>query len=268
MKTKLLLIPMLVLLLTGCNSMSKISDLKDIEGKTLAHHVSYDASRRGSLIFTDKEGRVIVISEPPPDVATKLATELGAKADIIGKANIDLYLQTTKSIAELGRRTSAVNILRDALYKLTELKLRDNGLDGQTTALFNKILEAVKDISYVELQNAKTETEQAEAEKSKAKAKEALLTNNIVSFDNEAAQQLENQAFELLLDKKYSEAKEKFKTVDEIFPKYHSAYDIYRYLKNNESEADDKKILQDIYSKYRWGMPIRYQLEIRERIAE
>ncbi|HIC8646180.1 TPA: hypothetical protein ACW7X5_003452, partial [Elizabethkingia meningoseptica] len=153
MKLKILHFLLLILGLYGCAPVSKISDLTNTNGQVLAHHVSYDASRRGSIIFTDKQGKIIVISEPPPDVATKLATELGAKADVIGKVNTELYLQTTKSIAELGKRTSAVNILRDALYKLSELKLKNDSLDKQTVALFMKILDVAQSVSQVELQN-------------------------------------------------------------------------------------------------------------------
>ncbi|MEL7677315.1 hypothetical protein PF438_11370 [Elizabethkingia meningoseptica] len=78
MKLKILHFLLLILGLYGCAPVSKISDLTNTNGQVLAHHVSYDASRRGSIIFTDKQGKIIVISEPPPDVATKLAKELGA----------------------------------------------------------------------------------------------------------------------------------------------------------------------------------------------
>ncbi|OPC32056.1 hypothetical protein BAX97_12280 [Elizabethkingia meningoseptica] len=267
MKLKILHFLLLILGLYGCAPVSKISDLTNTNGQVLAHHVSYDASRRGSIIFTDKQGKIIVISEPPPDVATKLATELGAKADVIGKVNTELYLQTTKSIAELGKRTSAVNILRDALYKLSELKLKNDSLDKQTVALFMKILDVAQSVSQVELQNEIKETAKAETEKIEAKTKEALATGTTPNFDNETAQQLENEAFEFLLDKKYPEAKDKFKAVDDISPAFHSAYEIYRYLKNIEGKGHNHtEILKEIYTKYRWRMPLKYQVEIKKVI--
>ncbi|WP_294213279.1 hypothetical protein [uncultured Chryseobacterium sp.] len=269
MKTKIVFILSYISVLSGCSSTSRISDLRNEKGKIQAHHVSYDASRRGSLIFTDDKGKMIVISEPPPDVATKLATELGAKADVMNKVNAELYLQTTKSIAELGKRTSAVNILRDALYKLTELKLNNDTIDDRTFRLFNEILDVAKNVSYAELQSEMTETAKAETEKSKAKAQEAILTNSVVSLDNEKAQQLENQAFDSLLDKKYDAAKEKFKEIDTIFPSYHSAYEIYRYLKSIENQnLDQKSILKEIYKKYVWKIPLKYQIEMKKIINE
>ncbi|WP_336664527.1 hypothetical protein [Elizabethkingia meningoseptica] len=267
MKLKILHFLLLILGLYGCAPVSKISDLTNTNGQVLAHHVSYDASRRGSIIFTDKQGKIIVISEPPPDVATKLATEIGAKADVFGKVNSELYLQTTKSIAELGRRTSAVNILRDALYKLSELKLKNDSLDKQTVALFIKILDVAQSVSQAELQNEIKETTKAETERIEAKTREALVTGTPANFDNEIAQQLENEAFEFLLDKKYSEAKDKFKAVDATFPAFHSAYEIYRYLKSIDGKGlNHTEILKEIYAKYRWRMPLKYQIEIKKII--
>ncbi|HIC8646026.1 TPA: hypothetical protein ACW7X5_003295, partial [Elizabethkingia meningoseptica] len=92
-------------------------------------------------------------------------------------------------------------------------------------------------------------------------------TGTTPNFDNETAQQLENEAFEFLLDKKYPEAKDKFKAVDDISPAFHSAYEIYRYLKNIEGKGHNHtEILKEIYTKYRWRMPLKYQVEIKKVI--
>lgn len=166
----------LLTLLFSCNSMTKITNLKN--EKSILHHVSYDASKRGSLIFKDeKTGNIILISEPPPDVATKLATELKANANINDKASAELYLNTTKTIAELGKRTASVNILRDALYKLSEMKMKDGNLDNNTLTLFDKILTITENISKTELQNAEKETKDAETKLSNAKTLENISSS-------------------------------------------------------------------------------------------
>lgn len=95
------------------------------------------------MIYKDAKNNLVVISEPPPDVATKLATDLGAKVNVNGAVETEAYLSTSKAIAELGKRTAAVNMLRDALYKMSEMSLSQT-LDSTTVKLFNKILTGRK----------------------------------------------------------------------------------------------------------------------------
>ncbi|AQX84730.1 hypothetical protein I6H88_17485 [Elizabethkingia bruuniana] len=83
----------------------------------------YDTTRRGSMLYVDKNQRIRMLSENPPDAALQTITEItakvkGLKGDI-GEAEAAFKAQ--KSIAELGKRTAAVNMLRDALYRLNEL---------------------------------------------------------------------------------------------------------------------------------------------------
>lgn len=86
---------------------------------TWAH---YDASKRGSMIYVDKSGNVRILAENPPDAAIQSITEISAKVgEIKGVGSVDAALKTQRSIAELGKRTAAVNMMRDALYRLNEM---------------------------------------------------------------------------------------------------------------------------------------------------
>ncbi len=83
----------------------------------------YDATRRGSMLYVDKNQRVRMLSENPPDAAIQSITEIsakikGLKGDV---GEVEAAFKAQKSIAELGKRTAAVNMLRDALYRLNEL---------------------------------------------------------------------------------------------------------------------------------------------------
>lgn len=83
----------------------------------------YDATRRGSMLYVDKNQRIRMLSENPPDAA--METIMGITAKVkglqgdIGEAEAAFNAQ--KSIADLAKRTAAVNMLRDALYRLNEL---------------------------------------------------------------------------------------------------------------------------------------------------
>lgn len=186
--TKVLIVIFFAYQLTSCSSMSKISKIKNQYGKTKATHVSYDASRRGSLIY-ENDGKMTMLSEPPPDIATKLATDLGAKVNGVDELDIEAYLSTSKEIASLGKRTASVNMLRDALYKLSEMRMSGN-IDADTKELFCEILGAIKEMHKLEMEAEKTaqkaeETKQKEAETKKVEAQteQYLLKNNF--YDNE-----------------------------------------------------------------------------------
>ncbi|WP_420399638.1 hypothetical protein [Flagellimonas sp.] len=86
---------------------------------TWAH---YDATKRGSMIYVDGNGNVRILAENPPDAAIQSITEISAKVGSVeGVENIEAALKTQRSIAELGKRTAAVNMMRDALYRLNEM---------------------------------------------------------------------------------------------------------------------------------------------------
>ena len=90
-------------------------------GKGTFFWSQYDATRRGSMMFVDNKNRVRVLAENPPDVAIQSITSITAKLKRGEKIDATLALETNKSIAELGKRTASVNMLRDALYRLNEL---------------------------------------------------------------------------------------------------------------------------------------------------
>jgi len=131
MKTKILIL-LPFLLLTGMvwgqhkkasiTQLRMFTDKKDSLQPTL-FWAQYDATRRGSMLYIDKNQRVRMLSENPPDAAIQSITEITAKVSglkgDVGEAEAAFKAQ--KSIAELGKRTAAVNMLRDALYRLNEL---------------------------------------------------------------------------------------------------------------------------------------------------
>lgn len=89
---------------------------------------TYDATRRSSFIKMDP-GRITVLAEVQPDAALELARSFSATANAkmakgdLSSGDVNLQSASFQSIAELGKRTIAVNMQRDALYRLSEMFL-------------------------------------------------------------------------------------------------------------------------------------------------
>ena len=229
MKTKLLLLLLLTILLNSCSMMSfrnnkargnagivRIPQYKtDSSGTFLWSH--YDATKRGSVMFV-KDGKIRVLAENSPDAAIQSITAItakvkGLKGDI-GEAEAAFNIQRT--IAQLGKRTAAVNMLRDALYRLNEMYYAtvdekeytrklflENKINKETykifadedkasiktlsedklVKLFQTIIDKVSEISIAE-SSSETKISEAESlanvEKSKAELKKYEALINIV----------------------------------------------------------------------------------------
>lgn len=139
MKTKKSMFFVLIICITGCSSFRDASfknnrargdaglvrvnqftnNKKDTAGTFMWSH--YGATKRGSLMYIDKGGKIRVLAENPPDAAVQSITNIIASAKVDGKVDASLAYKTSKSIAELGKRTAGVNMLRDALYRLNEM---------------------------------------------------------------------------------------------------------------------------------------------------
>jgi hypothetical protein len=69
----------------------------------------------------------------------------------------------------------------------------------------------------------------------------------------------EKEAFTYLLNKDLVKAEKAFGEVDSIYPAFHQAYEISRYLKRKEdsfnNEVEIKNILSHIISELNWGAP-------------
>ncbi len=112
-----------------------------------SYHISYDATRRGNFI-TLENGKVITsLAEVQPDVALANAIEITSKLKQGEKLDAEQMTKITESLTVLGERTAAVNILRDALFRLEEHCLNQKGNCGKEYwDRFDAILEAVKEM--------------------------------------------------------------------------------------------------------------------------
>jgi hypothetical protein len=101
----------------------------------------YDATKRGSMMYIDKDGKVRILAENPPDAAIQSITSITSSANVDGKVDAKLAFETSKSIAELGKRTAAVNMLRDALYRLNEIYYASKDERDETKKILEKAID-------------------------------------------------------------------------------------------------------------------------------
>jgi hypothetical protein len=242
---KNLLFLIIAVLVTSCNVKNLISEngykAKGItlKGDKRITFIKYDATLKKSY----------TLSEPPPDAilekATNLANSLSlknetSKTDLSTEQKVEL----ANKVISLGERTVAVNILRDALFRLSEMNLNNNNekLEEGYKSLFDSILSASKEIALAD--KAKAEAQKVEAEVKKI---------NALGIGD-----LESQAFEFLLKKDLENSKLSFKKSFEIFPSYHNVDEINKLLSNytidNITQEDWNYIFKTINEKYSWKL--------------
>jgi hypothetical protein len=175
MINRLIAIAAIMITASGCTTpeITRLGDQRDYKSET--YLATFDAQKRASVIHIspqritrcsnptentntckekladDIQEYVRVISEPPPDVIVTSVVDLLGKMDFgkagsAGSASGELKANIAQSVTELGKRTAAVNILRDALYRLQEMR-NNNHINSDEIGLFEKILAAATTIA-------------------------------------------------------------------------------------------------------------------------
>lgn len=117
--------------------------------------------KRGALIYKDKTGKVFTVSEVQPDVAISSILELSSNLKQGEEFTAEQTVNITRTVAQLGERTEAVNILRDALHRLSEIRNNSGNIDKETKEIFESILSTVKEIIATDKIKAETELNQS-----------------------------------------------------------------------------------------------------------
>lgn len=233
---------LLILTLASCKHrmvLREIIDTPELKAKVSNN----DALRRNSY-FIVQNGRAITLSEPPPDAAISQITEITNKLKLTDKVDTEQSVKLTEALTSLGQRTVAVNILRDALFRLNEHNVNSSKpMDNMTYELFNKILNVSSDI--------------AEADKDNAKAKATNAQTELIRVSDVIA--MENQAYENLTQKDWAAALKGFKDVEKKYPSYHNAYEIgnllQKYQNKTMTESDWREVFKKVLKDYSWKMP-------------
>lgn len=140
---------LLAILLYGCSTTQKIN-VPDA-GVTV---IDYGPDRRGAYLMKTDEGKHIIVSEPAPDVALEITASLGVSAKTIGNlADPNLKADYANKVVDLASRSQTLQVLRESLFRLSEMSASSDISDEQRMTLFTKVLDTVKVIAATELIN-------------------------------------------------------------------------------------------------------------------
>jgi hypothetical protein len=251
-------------------------------------HAQYDATKRGSIVFSDGSGNIKILSEVPPDAVVTSVTELTNK--LTGKLNgqelsAEQVTKISESMSELGKRTVAVDILRDALYRLEEMTFSGGTIDTNELTLFTKILDVAEKIAQAEIDGEQAKTakaaakeaeEKADQEKSKVKLEKLELTEGASRSESESNRSSvvdwERKGFRCIANKDIDGAMLSFDEAYNIYPTYHSVAEIRELLKNQKNKLADPKakewktVIDKIVRSYGWKVNTATLEELRNAV--
>jgi hypothetical protein len=156
--------------LTACANLTPPSQATPLEaGKS--YWLSYDASRRGSIIAPTGH-KLRSCSEPAPDVAMSFVSSLKGSLTTPGGASatgVDASLNATAQA--LAGRDDLVLLAREALFRICEASLNGFIQSADVRPLFQDVFQQVKEIAVAQAQTAKSKATTAEAEVMRLKLK-------------------------------------------------------------------------------------------------
>ena len=131
--------------LSGCATFSPLTSHQYI-GDRSGQWLTYDSTRRGTLIVTSPDGEIRSCSEPAPDTAYNFSNAVKANVETGGTtAGADISLAAT--IAELAGRDNLVLLARDAMYRLCEASANGMINSQQYSDLYKQVLAQVSNIA-------------------------------------------------------------------------------------------------------------------------
>jgi hypothetical protein len=255
MKTKLLLLLFAItIVLTSCNAQKlhqsdAIALRKFPDINKSAYQTTFDASKRGSILYINYDtDKIQLLAEPPADAIVSALSEFTSKLNIKDQISIEAANSYLESVTKLSTSSVSNTLMRDALYRLNEMQFNKWSLDGNYKLAFDQIIKMIEKVAELELK--KEENENLKTEKEILK----LQNSNI---DIYLVRKTEKEGFEAILDNKIDDAILKFSEVENLYPKYHNAYELYIYLKKLkvEGKSINKENKKEIVEKYSWGMP-------------
>jgi len=138
----------LIVMLCGCSMTRKIDVPND--GVTV---IDYTAEHRGAYLHV-KDGNLSIVSEPSPDAAKEITASLGLKASSLeGIANPELKAEYANKVVDLASRSQSLQVLREAMYRLSEIGTSQNLKPDQIAGLYIKVLKTVETIALTEFAN-------------------------------------------------------------------------------------------------------------------
>jgi type III secretion system FlhB-like substrate exporter len=140
---------------SGCQSTKRIDTNLGVSV------IDYSANRRGTYLI-DKDKAPLIISEPAPDVATEIIAALGISGESIGDiGSAELKAEYASKVVDLAKRSQTLQVLRESLFRLSEMSINTDVPPETRIALFIQVLETVKTIALTELVEGVPEDDRA-----------------------------------------------------------------------------------------------------------
>ncbi len=122
--------------------------------------IDYDASRRGAYVRVRASceepnlSNITIVAEPAPDVAKAYADYISASLKGVKGVDANIALQFNTQIVDLAKRSQTLQILREALYRISELQANGAIKDDDVGKLYSETLKSVQAIALAELGNS------------------------------------------------------------------------------------------------------------------
>lgn len=140
--------------------------------------LTYDANYRGALIVPNGSP-VRYCPEPPPDTATALALKSSASSQTAPAGQDSGSRDYNRSIVELAKRTTTVEVLRYALFSICVGEMNGTISTQQREEMTDHILMAVVNISKSEFNDSVKEALKSMAEARRAGVDEEVIQSII-----------------------------------------------------------------------------------------
>tara|TARA_R110001599_G_scaffold101048_3_gene258687 strand:+ start:76 stop:579 length:504 start_codon:yes stop_codon:yes gene_type:complete len=148
---------------SGCATFSPLTTHRYI-GDSGGQWLTYDSTRRGTLIVRSPDGKIRSCAEPAPDTAYSFNNAVKANVES-GGTTAGGELTFAATVLALAGRDNLVLLARDAMFRLCEASANGTIDQAQYKELYMKVLDQVTNI--------------ATASSERSKALESLMTNQL-----------------------------------------------------------------------------------------
>lgn len=172
MKLVNLVAVVIAVFISGCANFHSPSSRKELS-PSQSYWMSYDASRRGTLIVAEG-AKVKTCAEPAPDVGMSFVNTLKGDFKLPGDTSatgVDAALKATAMA--LAGRDNVVLLAREALFRICEASINGSIPPSDIKPLFQDVFQQVKEIAEAQASKAKSE---ADTEKSRVQQLQMLQT--------------------------------------------------------------------------------------------
>lgn len=238
-----------IFLISSCSTIKIVST-----SKLVAKSIKLKSDKRVSYFIYDKDSnRTYTLSEPPPDAI--LEKTINVMNDIKYKDQVSTTqkLELANKAIQLGERTVAVNILRDALFRLSEMNInnRNKPLEASYKTLFDSILAASKSVALSQVLQAQVDIAQAETKKIEAEIQLKSMNPELGGYANY------QMAMRFLLNKDKDNALVYLEELYKLYPTHFSIDEILVKLKTlsknkNITDKEWKELYKYIVEKCPW----------------